>query len=144
MKTVCRSLVSLIILPALTACADEPSPKAVSQAQDVATGAQLFVSLCASCHGEKARGDGPVAPFLTRPPTDLTRLAQRNNGFFMADKIHQVIDGRLDVMFHGPREMPVWGRRLSLGTSPNDAAAQARADTQISLLVEYIRSIQQL
>ena len=51
------------------------------------SGAQLFVSLCASCHGEQARGDGPVAPLLVTPPSDLTRIAQRNGGRFTADTI---------------------------------------------------------
>jgi cytochrome c oxidase cbb3-type subunit 2 len=36
-----------------------------------ARGAQLFASLCASCHGADARGRGPLAGKLAAPPADL-------------------------------------------------------------------------
>ena len=45
-----------------------------AEGDEAKTGAQLFVSLCASCHGAQARGDGPVAPLLVTPPSDLTRI----------------------------------------------------------------------
>lgn len=125
------------------ACASKESASRSARTQEAKTGEQLFVSLCASCHGALGRGDGPVAPFLVTPPSDLTRIAQRNNGSFLADRIHQFIDGRTERMVHGPREMPVWGQRLYFSANPEDAAARAHTEAQISLLVEYLRSIQQ-
>jgi mono/diheme cytochrome c family protein len=75
----------------------------------VEAGADLFASYCASCHGREARGDGPVAAALTVRPADLTRIAARR-GRFEASEVAAFIDGRTDVLAHGRREMPVWGR----------------------------------
>ena len=93
--------VALCASAALTARAEGDEPK---------TGAQLFLSLCASCHGAQARGDGPVAPLLDTPPSDLTRIAQRNGGRFTADTVQRFIDGREARRAHGRKDMPVWGR----------------------------------
>lgn len=38
---------------------------------EVARGQALFATNCAACHGAGARGDGPVAASLRRPPADL-------------------------------------------------------------------------
>ena len=107
------------------------------------TGKQLFLSLCASCHGSEGRGDGPVAPALVTPPSDLTRIAQRNGGRFTADTVQRFIDGREVRRAHGPRDMPVWGRQLYFSATEDDRAARAHADAQIARIVEYLRSIQQ-
>jgi mono/diheme cytochrome c family protein len=106
------------------------------------TGAQLFYSLCASCHGAQAHGDGPVAPLLVTPPPDLTRITQRHNGDFPAEDIRRAIDGRSPRLVHGSRNMPVWGHELYFSDRPDDAAAHAHADAAIKSLVEYIRSLQ--
>jgi cytochrome c oxidase cbb3-type subunit 2/cytochrome c oxidase cbb3-type subunit I/II len=34
-------------------------------------GQRLFSDHCASCHGDEGRGDGPAAPWLSPPPTNL-------------------------------------------------------------------------
>lgn len=42
----------------------------------IARGAELFHINCTACHGEDAKGDGPVAPFLqNKKPADLTSPA---------------------------------------------------------------------
>jgi len=38
-------------------------------------GKQVFMTSCVSCHGETAKGDGPVGLLLTPKPTDLTIMA---------------------------------------------------------------------
>ena len=38
-----------------------------------------FIQSCASCHGVKGRGDGPVAKSLAKAPADLTKLSQKNS-----------------------------------------------------------------
>lgn len=106
-------------------------------------GARLFISLCSSCHGEKGRGDGPVASYLVVRPPDLTLISQRHNGFFPAVDVERVIDGRSETASHGTRTMPVWGRQLYLSDDPNNAKARANADEAIRLLSEHIRSMQQ-
>ena len=37
-----------------------------------------YQNSCASCHGAMGRGDGPMVRYLVTPPSDLSRLAQRN------------------------------------------------------------------
>jgi mono/diheme cytochrome c family protein len=38
----------------------------------LAKGRALYQKHCASCHGEKGKGDGPAARFNVAPPQDLT------------------------------------------------------------------------
>jgi mono/diheme cytochrome c family protein len=73
------------------------------------TGALLYHTHCASCHGEHARGDGMVGKALRTPPSDLTLLAHKNDGVFPDAMVSDYIDGTRDVTAHGPRTMPVWG-----------------------------------
>ena len=47
-----------------------------SLAGDAKRGAKLFASLCASCHGADARGQGPLAAKLAMPPADLVAGAR--------------------------------------------------------------------
>jgi mono/diheme cytochrome c family protein len=105
------------------------------------TGAQLFQRFCASCHGKGADGNGPVAPFFKLRPPDLTQIARRSAGEFPAEKVRQIIDGRQRTLPHGTREMPVWGLELELADGQS-ADPRKQADANISLLVEYLRSIQ--
>ena len=74
-------------------------------------GRNEFLRSCASCHGVSGKGDGPVAKSLSPPPSDLTRLSAANNGVFPVLRVHEVIDGRIERLVHGTREMPVWGDR---------------------------------
>jgi mono/diheme cytochrome c family protein len=101
------------------------------------SGADLFRTYCASCHGENANGSGPLAGQLRRSPPDLTHYAERNGRAFPSERLRRIIDGR-DVAAHGDRTMPVWGdvfrRELGLG---GDSAA-----SRIEALVEFLRSIQ--
>lgn len=48
---------------------------------------------------------------------DLTALAKNNNGVFPFDRVYQIIDGRREVLAHGPRDMPVWGRNFNMQSS---------------------------
>ena len=105
--------------------AEEPSP-----------GAREFLTHCAVCHGTDGRGDGPLADKLTHPPKDLTLLSKKNGGAFPDEAIHQIIDGRRLVVFHGSREMPIWGDRFRV----EDDGATVRA--RILEIVTHLRSIQ--
>lgn len=106
------------------------------------SGAQLYRTFCSSCHGRDARGDGPVAAYMTIKVPDLTRIATRNGGGFPVDRIHQIIDGRDLRPAHGSADMPVWGWEF-FGTRGDDGARRQRTDTLITRLVEFLRSIQQ-
>jgi mono/diheme cytochrome c family protein len=100
-----------------------------------------FKRHCASCHGMDARGSGPVARSLQTPPANLRRIAQRRGGTFPSAEIARKIDGRFEVEAHGTREMPVWGRVFGADIPETDTA-ESIARGQVSVLVEYLKSIQ--
>lgn len=106
------------------------------------SGVEMYEQLCSSCHGARARGDGPVAPLISIPVPDLTRIAKRDGGEFPTEDVRRTIDGRYERRAHGPRDMPVWGWQFYESTSNDDAAERARVDAMIDKLVDYLRSIQ--
>lgn len=102
-----------------------------------ATDYQLY---CASCHGVMGRGDGPVADALMRQPSDLTTLSQRNEGIYPRTQVAFIIDGRGDILAHGPREMPVWGEFFGQDDYGNATPAGARE--RIEALTDYLEFLQ--
>jgi mono/diheme cytochrome c family protein len=82
----------------------QASPEAIE------SGREEFNSVCALCHGENAKGTGPLAKLLINGAPDLTLLAKKNKGAFPFSMIVDVIEGRAASSGHGIREMPVWGR----------------------------------
>ncbi|MDG4650424.1 c-type cytochrome [Roseibacterium sp. SDUM158017] len=105
------------ILRGVTVLATFLAGTAAASAQSA--GAQEYMNYCASCHGESAMGDGPIAPLLTVDVPDLTKISERNDGEFPLLHVIQVIDGRTGIRGHG-FPMPVWGSRFA-------AEAQAEA-----------------
>ena len=112
-------------------------------------GRNEFLRSCASCHGVSGKGDGPVAKSLSSPPSDLTRLSEANNGVFPVSRVHEVIDGRIERLVHGTRDMPVWGDRyMREMTSPESGGwvskewDEAIVRRRILALVEYISTLQ--
>ncbi|MGQ0578825.1 MAG: c-type cytochrome [Betaproteobacteria bacterium] len=77
-------------------------------------GKREYDANCASCHGLKGKGDGPLRPFLTKSPSDLSTLSKKNAGIYPFHSIYAIIDGRQDVAAHGPRDMPVWGAQYNI------------------------------
>jgi Cytochrome C oxidase, cbb3-type, subunit III len=105
------------------------------------SGEELFQRFCASCHGEQAHGDGPVARSLNTVVPDLTLIRSRY-GEFPAMLVRDTIDGRgLDIRAHGTRAMPVWGYEFWVEEG-GDVAAQKAVRDAISKLVDYLRSVQ--
>jgi mono/diheme cytochrome c family protein len=120
-------------------CAESSSP-AAQLAETERQGRYLFVDNCALCHGDDARGDGPL-PGLKAPAADLTRIAARRGGDFPVGEIALYIDGRIPLDAHRAPEMPVWGRVMS----PEFADPKIREEVtrgKISAIVLYLRSIQ--
>jgi mono/diheme cytochrome c family protein len=126
-------------------------------AEEETIGSDEYRISCLSCHGVGGRGDGPLARFLTVPPSDLTILAKSNGGQYPELKpgafpflrVFQVIDGRAIVEAHGDRAMPVWGNRYLVDQpiGPHEGACAGMYETvvrgRILELVYYIQSIQQ-
>jgi mono/diheme cytochrome c family protein len=72
-------------------------------------GPELFRAHCAACHGEDAKGDGPMARALKTTVPDLTVLAKNHGGQFPTQSVRKVIAGEEILASHGSREMPIWG-----------------------------------
>lgn len=75
---------------------------------DADTGAGVFRTHCASCHGIEATGHGPMAGVMVIKPTDLTALRANNGGVFPTARVVMRIDGRDPLVSHGS-PMPVYG-----------------------------------
>ncbi len=105
-------------------------------------GREVYLRHCAACHGEAAKGDGPVAQSLQRRPSDLTQIAQRAGGRFDETRVMQLIDGRSLVAEHGTRDMPVWGIVFE-DELEGEPYAGYTALLRSRNLTDYLRSIQQ-
>jgi hypothetical protein len=111
----------------------------------VAEGKQTYRRLCVRCHGtdgsggkKKASAKNPDGP----TPPDLRSIAARRDGRFDRAEIAEWIEGRSSPESHGPREMPIWGERLSrefVRYSDREALVGATIDP----LVTYLESLQQ-
>lgn len=102
------------------------------------SGAEMYKSYCAACHGASGKGDGPAAPALKTPPPDLTMLAKRNNGRFPDMHVAEVLKGGPNLPAHGSAEMPVWGPLFSAVSSNS----QGLVNMRVSNLTKYIESLQ--
>lgn len=135
---------AVAIAAALGACASgaaQPPPAAPPDAVLADLGETVYVRYCAACHGAGGRGDGPAAGALRVAPADLTRISARRGGAFPEGELARFIDGRFAVQAHGTREMPIWGQRLG-ERIPEAGVSEEVVRGQISVLVEYLRSIQ--
>jgi mono/diheme cytochrome c family protein len=101
-------------------------------------GDNLYKAYCASCHGEDAKGKGPMAPWLKVQPADLTRIGARNGGKFPLERVGRIISGEeAFASGHGTRAMPVWGPVFSRVTRDQDLGR-----LRIDNLARYLRDIQ--
>lgn len=128
-----RTWIFLAVAGLVAACASQ-------QAVPPPTGQETFARHCASCHGARGDGTGPVAGVIDGTIPNLTTLSQRNGGVFPADRVASYIDGRSLPPVHGSRTMPVWGATF-------DATARLVVDAEsagprVADIVEYLRSIQ--
>ncbi|OOY18186.1 c-type cytochrome [Thioclava sp. DLFJ4-1] len=107
-------------------------------------GREEYMVACAGCHGESAKGNGPLAGLLDIQTPDLTSLAaKKGNGEFPFDYTLRMIDGRNEMRAHGSK-MPVWGDRYAASaTSERGETADMVARGRILSLIYYLASIQQ-
>jgi len=130
------SLVAGVLLAAALAANEQVKP---STTETMPSGSALFRTHCATCHGASARGDGPLADLLRRPPSNLTEIRRLHRGVFPRDLVARIIDGREHLVGHGGPEMPIWGDRFKYsGAGADDAVVKQR----IAALVDYLESIQ--
>lgn len=102
------------------------------------SGAAMFASYCASCHGANAKGAGPAAPALRTAPPDLTLLAQNSGGAFPGDRVRITLGTIPAAGAHGSADMPVWGDLFR-------QSHQSETITRLRIynLTRYLESLQQ-
>ncbi|PRY79733.1 cytochrome c [Yoonia maritima] len=123
----------LMMFAALTlaACVEEPE-----------TGAEIFATECAGCHGANAQGDGPYARGLDTVPPDLTTIASRNGGVFPRDQVMSTIDG-LQRDAHFSVAMPEFGAGdLGATVIVEENGLGTPVPTKLLLLTDYIELLQ--
>ena len=113
-------------------------------AQDAGVGRVLYEDHCATCHGLKADGAGPMAGVLLIKPADLTALTATNEGAFPLVRVIMRVDGRDPLVSHGS-PMPVYGDFFegddtAMKTASGQPIMTSRA---IADLVAYLKSLQQ-
>lgn len=131
----------LVSLGAVCAYAQQSKPeiKHTPAAQtSAASGKEMFVAYCASCHGSDAKGNGPAASALNSKPADLTALAAHNGGKFPSDRVMSILRGQATVTAHGNRDMPVWGPVFWKMSQGHPAEFQQR----VTNLTRYLESLQ--
>jgi mono/diheme cytochrome c family protein len=115
---------------------------APAAAQDAARGERLFEDHCAVCHGLGLRGDGPMAEVLVEAPPDLTRIAERYDGFPRVG-IAWKIDGRDPLVSHGS-DMPLYGFIFGeMSEVMRDGAQTVLTAPEVVDLVAYLESAQE-
>lgn len=131
-----KSGISLVALLAMAGCVETEMPGA----QD---GRALFMQNCAVCHGENAKGDGPMARAMAKAPKDLTLISVRNGDTFPRARIMSIIDGYARSDMTGP-DMPEFGALLEGDLVPYDSGDGKMTPTPRKLvaLAEYLESIQ--
>jgi mono/diheme cytochrome c family protein len=115
--------------PASSALPTPPAPYAgrtnplASDAAAVEAGQKLYAANCASCHGDKAMGDGPAAKSLNPQPKPLVG---RKGELSEAYMFWRISEGGLIEPFHSV--MPAWKMILK--------------EEQIWQVVAYLRTLQ--
>ncbi len=85
-------------------------PVAAQEAEsDIDAGHGLYFTFCATCHGDDAKGGGPMVEVLKVEPPDLTGLKAGNDGIFPTARVAFRIDGRDPIPSHGG-PMPLFGQ----------------------------------
>ena len=118
-------------------------------AQDIALGRIEYMANCAQCHGVAGKGDGVIASYMTPAPSDLTALARRTGGTFLADQVYATIEAGRRSGPHGTRDMPAWGDRYSVdaaqayGFTYTPEEQVAFIHRRITALVAYVATLQE-
>lgn len=116
---------------------------------ETSLGEAEYTANCASCHGVKGKGDGPLAEFLKGGAPSLTVLSKNNGGVFPFERVYQIIDGRQEVKAHGPRQMPVWGSEYIKESAKKHGPffgewyGEEMINASILALIDYIHKMQE-
>jgi mono/diheme cytochrome c family protein len=107
--------------------------------EDYNSGAYLYRTFCATCHGDSGKGDGPVADLAVRRPPDLTVLARTHGGTYPRNEVMAVLENNPPVAGHDPPAMPNWGNVLRTTAGDDERIVRRRLEA----LVDYVATLQQ-
>jgi mono/diheme cytochrome c family protein len=124
---------------ALVGCADVRSraPRDSAAKAAVDRGRTVYLRYCVTCHGDGARGDGPLAKDLRVPVPDITTLAARSGGIYPEERVVRIISKGNEVRGHGSEDMPAWGSAFN-----RTDGIEAPVDEAIRNLARYLGSVQ--
>lgn len=97
-----------------------------------------YVRYCVSCHGESARGDGPLANDMRVRVPNLTELTSRHAGSYPFDQVTAIIRSGKVVRGHGTLDMPAWGDAFK----KTEGTEEKSVDAVIRNLNHYLWSLQ--
>ena len=147
MKNAPRAFLILTATLSLSTAAFAQTENTDAQAAKTDFGKKEYELQCAVCHGMDAKGDGVFNQVLKVVPPDLTVLSKTNGGVFPAERVSSVIDGRVEIASHGPRDMPIWGTRYSVDAAKQFVdfpyAEEAYIRARVLQLMDYLYRIQQ-
>jgi high-affinity iron transporter len=107
-----------------------PIPVAPRTLPDLARGAILYASQCASCHGATGAGDGPLSANLDPKPiafTDAERAASRSL-MALYQVISQGVSGTSMASFTTLPDEDRWALAFYIGTLSHDDAMRSRGE----------------
>jgi mono/diheme cytochrome c family protein len=105
--------------------------------EDYQSGAYLYKTFCASCHGDHGRGDGPAADLTTPRAPDLSLLQRKGGGTFPRAQVMAILEGSTPQAGHDTA-MPNW-RNVLLRDARNDEGAYRK---RLDALVSHLESLQ--
>lgn len=118
-----RSLAALLVQA-------HPIPLQPADPPDYARGRELYAQLCASCHGDEGRGDGPAGAGLDPPPIDFTdrERADERSVFALYQVIEQGLEGTAMTSYRGLPGADLWALATYVGAMayPEELAEAGR------------------
>lgn len=105
-----------------------PIPVAPKSLPDLARGATLYATQCASCHGDAGRGDGPLAARLDPKPIAFSDADRARERSLMAlyQIVSQGVEGTSMASFGALPEADRWALAFHIGTLSNDDTMRSR------------------
>ena len=137
----CFAVIGCLALAAgLVVLASAGTPQGKKSPTYGVSGSYTYRTYCATCHGLKGKGDGPLAESLRFHPPDLSQMARRNGGRYPADKVTKIVDGREPIDGHGGPDMPVWGDAFK---NPETGFDDEKVKLKIRSVVDHLETLQE-
>jgi mono/diheme cytochrome c family protein len=133
------SLTGFLLFCGVLAGQNSPQVKKTAAVEtSPASGKEMYLQYCASCHGKDGKGGGPAAVALKTAPSNLTTLAAHNNGSFPDVRVSRLIEGTDQLAAHGSHEMPIWGQVFH----QMDGMGPSTMKLRVANLTGYLKALQ--